>query len=45
MLTSKDIINQMEALTRTPEGRTLSKTDEQRRVLMRFFKTGPGEYG
>lgn len=45
MLTSKDIINQMEALTRTPDGRTLSKTDEQRRVLMRFFKTGPGEYG
>ena len=33
--TAKDIIAYMESL----------RNDEQRRVLMRFFKTGPGQYG
>ena len=32
---AKEIITYMESL----------RNDEQRRVLMRFFKTGPGEYG
>ncbi len=35
MPTAKDIIVYMESL----------RNDEQRRVLMRFFKTGPGQYG
>jgi len=35
MPTAKDIIAYMESL----------RNDEQRRVLMRFFKTGPGQYG
>ena len=35
MMTSKDIINEMESL----------RNEEQRQVLMRFFKTAPGEYG
>ena len=35
-MTAKEIIDYME---------TLRGDDEQRRVLMRFFKTGPGEYG
>ena len=35
MTTAKDIIKYMESL----------RNDEQREVLMRFFKTGPGEYG
>lgn len=34
-MTAKDIINTMESL----------RNEEQRRVLMGFFKTGPGEYG
>ena len=35
MLTAKEIIEYMESL----------QDDKQRRILMRFFKTGPGEYG
>ena len=35
MMTAKDIIQHMESL----------QDDEQRQILMRFFKTGPGEYG
>jgi 3-methyladenine DNA glycosylase AlkD len=35
MMTAKDIIQYMESL----------HDEEQRQVLMRFFKTGPGEYG
>lgn len=35
MITAKEIIEYMESL----------QNDEQRQVLMRFFKTGPGEYG
>ena len=35
MMTAKEIINYMESL----------RNEEQRRVLMGFFKTGPGEYG
>lgn len=35
MTTVQEIIEYMESL----------RSDEQRRVLMRFFKTGPGEYG
>ena len=35
MITAKDIISYMESL----------RNEEQRRVLMGFFKTGPGEYG
>ena len=35
MMTAKDIISYMESL----------RNEEQRRVLMGFFKTGPGEYG
>ncbi len=35
MLNAKDIEDAMEAL----------RNDEQRQVLMHFFKTGPGEYG
>ncbi len=34
-MTAKEIINYMESL----------RNEEQRRVLMGFFKTGPGEYG
>ena len=34
-MTAREIIDYMETL----------RNDEQRRVLMRFFKTGPGEYG
>lgn len=34
-MTAKEIIDYMESL----------RNDEQRRVLMGFFKTGPGEYG
>ena len=34
-MTAKDIISYMESL----------RNEEQRRVLMGFFKTGPGEYG
>ena len=34
-MTAKEIINYMESL----------QNDEQRRILMGFFKTGPGEYG
>ena len=34
-MTAKEIINYMEGL----------RDDAQRRVLMGFFKTGPGEYG
>lgn len=34
-ITSSDIISRLVSL----------RNDEQRRVLMRFFKTGPGEYG
>ena len=35
MLTAKEVIAYMESL----------QDDRQRRILMRFFKTGPGEYG
>ena len=35
MMTAKEIIGYMESL----------KDEKQRQVLMRFFKTGPGEYG
>ena len=35
MITAKEIIAYMESL----------RNEEQRRILMRFFKTGPGEYG
>lgn len=35
MMTANDIINHMESL----------RNDEQRRTLMQFFKTGPGQYG
>jgi len=35
MITAKEIIAYMESL----------QNEEQRRILMRFFKTGPGEYG
>ncbi len=35
MLLARDIISYMESL----------HNDEQRQILMRFFKTGPGEYG
>lgn len=35
MITARDITEYMESL----------HDDEQRRILMRFFKTGPGEYG
>ena len=35
MMTAKEIIRYMESL----------RNEEQRQVLMRFFKTGPGEYG
>ena len=35
MMTAKDIIQYMESL----------HNEKQRQVLMRFFKTGPGEYG
>ena len=35
MTTAKEIIEYMESL----------RNEEQRQVLMRFFKTGPGEYG
>ena len=35
MTTAKEIIDYMESL----------RNEEQRQVLMRFFKTGPGEYG
>ncbi len=35
MITAKEIISYMESL----------RNEEQRRVLMGFFKTGPGEYG
>lgn len=35
MLTAQEIITYMESLF----------NEEQRRILMRFFKTGPGEYG
>lgn len=35
MMTAKEIIGYMESL----------QNDKQRQVLMRFFKTGPGEYG
>ena len=34
-MTAREIITYMESL----------RNDEQRRVLMRFFKTGPGDYG
>lgn len=34
-MTAQEIINYMESL----------RNEEQRRVLMGFFKTGPGEYG
>ena len=34
-MTAKEVIAYMESL----------RNDEQRQVLMRFFKTGPGEYG
>jgi 3-methyladenine DNA glycosylase AlkD len=34
-MTAKEIIRHMESL----------QNDEQRQILMRFFKTGPGEYG
>ena len=35
MMTAKDVITYMELL----------RNEEQRRILMGFFKTGPGEYG
>ena len=35
MMTAKEIIGYLESL----------KDEKQRRVLMGFFKTGPGEYG
>ena len=35
MMTAKEIIAHMESL----------RNEEQRRILMGFFKTGPGEYG
>ena len=35
ILSAKDVIAYMETL----------RNDEQRRILMGFFKTGPGEYG
>ena len=35
MMTAKEIIGYMESL----------QNEKQRQVLMRFFKTGPGEYG
>ena len=34
-MTAKEVISYMESL----------RNEEQRRILMRFFKTGPGEYG
>jgi 3-methyladenine DNA glycosylase AlkD len=34
-MTAQEVINHMESLS----------NDKQRRILMRFFKTGPGEYG
>ena len=34
-MTAREVIDYMESL----------HNDEQRQVLMRFFKTGPGEYG
>ena len=34
-MTAKEIIHYMESL----------RDDGQRQILMRFFKTGPGEYG
>ena len=34
-MTAKEVISYMESL----------QNDEQRKILMRFFKTGPGEYG
>ena len=34
-MTAKEIIQYMESM----------RDDEQRQILMRFFKTGPGEYG
>ena len=34
-MTVKEVISHIESL----------RNDEQRRVLMGFFKTGPGEYG
>jgi len=34
-VTAKELIKLMEGM----------RNEEQRRVLMRFFKTGPGEYG
>ena len=34
-MTAKEVINHMESL----------RNDAQRRILMGFFKTGPGEYG
>ena len=34
-MTAKDVITYMESL----------RNEEQRRILMGFFKTGPGEYG
>ena len=35
MMTAKEIIQYMES----------QQDEEQRQILMRFFKTGPGEYG
>ncbi len=35
MITAKEIINYMESM----------HNEEQRQALMRFFKTGPGEFG
>ena len=34
-MTAKEVIRYMESL----------RNEEQRQILMRFFKTGPGEYG